>query len=480
MMLRTIPFAVALAGLALITVPKGWSTVDAMANAMVVTSADLQQDPPPIIDLRGAGAAGARRRIAIPEFTSGAGATAEIQTAARTISEVLWDDIAFEREVYVLPKVEAAKVPAADSLATLPYDRWSELGVDVVVLGKVAADPTRGLAVTVQMIGIRGDLKGQQVFGKIYGCGARNPRYCAHFIADEFHKSQGIDGVARTRLAFASDRSSEIVPGRLNNNPAQEMYIADYDGANVSRVTVNRNLTIQPSWSPDGRFLAYSSYATGFPDVYVHNIYEYGRPARPAAGTESIKNSMPAWSPDGTKIAYTSIRGGEPQIWVVNRDGSNPRQLTNNRLASFAPAWSPSGAQIVFVSDRAGAGNSQLYLMGSDGAGVQYISCGQANCDHPSWSPVSNKIAYTCGNNAAGYDVCVLDVATRAIANLTGNHNGSHEQPTFAPNGRHIVFVTTRWGKKQLAMVDVTGELHDRRVTNTGTNTYPAWSRTTQ
>src|SRR5688500_12382687 len=132
MMFRLIAFVLVLGGVALLAVPGEWPALDAME----VTSVNLGQDPP-VIELRAAGSTGARSRLAIPEF-SAAGATQEIQAAAKTISEVLWDDLSFEREFYVLPRAEAAKVPAADSIGTLPYDRWSELGVDVVVLGAVS------------------------------------------------------------------------------------------------------------------------------------------------------------------------------------------------------------------------------------------------------------------------------------------------------------------------------------------------------
>ena len=167
------------------------------------------------------------------------------------------------------------------------------------------------------------------------------------------------------------------------------------------------------------------------------------------------------------------------EIYVANRDGSNPRRLTNHNLDNLAPAWSPTGRQIVFVSGR--SGDAQLYMMGADGTGLELLPCGQSHCDHPSWSAVNNKIAYTCGpGGPAGYDVCVLDMSSRQLSNLTEGHNGSHEQPTFSPNGRHILFTTTRWGNKQLAMIDVGGTMHERRITNTGNNTYPAWSRTYQ
>jgi TolB protein len=370
---------------------------------------------------------------------------------------------------------------------TLPYDRWSELGADAVVIGSVTAGPA-GLSVRVQVVGTRGDLARKQIFGKSYGgggCNVRNPRYCAHYISDDFYKSQGIDGVARTRLAFVSDRSTDAVSGRIVNTTASEIYISDYDGANATRITINKGLNLSPSWSPDGRMLAYTSYvsygtsfAARFPDIVVHNIYEVGRQMRPAGGSEEIQSAQPAWSPDGSRLAFTSVRGGAKNynIYVVNRDGSNLRQLTRGDTGDVAPEWSPSGNQVAFISGR--SGNQQLYLINADGTGFTRLPCQESQCDHPTWSGAINRIAFTCGA-PSGYDICLLDMGSQRVAKLTDGQ-GSNEQPSFAPNGRHIVFMTTRWGKKQLAMIDLRGTVTKLRVSGTGNNTYPNWSHAPQ
>jgi TolB protein len=255
------------------------------------------------------------------------------------------------------------------------------------------------------------------------------------------------------------------------------VYIADYDGENVRRVTAQRRVNISPSWSPDGRLLAYTAWAPA-PDIFVQHIYEVARPTRPAAGNDDVQSAHAAWSPDGTRLAFSSKRGGAKNynIYVVNRDGTNLRQLTTGESGDVAPTWSPSGGQIAYVSGR--TGKAQLYLIGADGTNNQRLSCQEAECDHPSWSAVVNKIAYSCGSSGAGYDICLLDMGSRTIAKLTDG-SGSNEQPSFAPNGRHVLFVTTRWGKKQLATVDVTGT-NLKRLTTTGNNNYPDWSHAAQ
>jgi len=423
------------------------------------------------------GSTGAKPKLAIPEF-SVVGGNAEVQQAAKTIAEVLWDDIEFEQEFTMVARDAAAKIPAAKSATDLPYDRWREVGADAVMLGTVS-QTSAGFSVEIQAVGTRGDNARLVMFGSTYsGCNLKTPRRCAHFIADDFHKKQrNLDGVAQTKLAFSSDRNNESVTGRVVTNASQEIYIADYDGANPQRITVNRSLNIAPSWSPDGKSLAYMSFSSRFPDIYIQNLYEVRQLVRPAGGTDLIQNKFPAFSPDGTKIAFNSTRDGNDEIYVVNRDGTGLKRLTSHPNIDVAPAWSPNGTQIVFVSGR--SGEPQLYLMEADGTGLQRLPCGEQQCDHPSWSPPpQNKIVYTCGPSGF-YEICVLDLTTRAVAKLT-NGPGSNEQPSFAPNGRHIVFTTTRWGKLQLAMIDLTGAVSKRRITETGNNKFPTWSRHVQ
>jgi TolB protein len=423
------------------------------------------------------GNTGAKPKLAIPEF-SVVGTSAQVQQAAKTISEVLWDDIDFEEEFVMVSRDAAAKIPAATTVDTLPYDRWRELGADAVVLGTVRQNAA-GFTVEVQAVGTRGESSRMLMFGGTYnGCSLSNPRRCAHFIADDFHKKQrNLTGVAQTKLAFSSDRQNDPVAGRVTLTESREIYISDYDGANPQRFTASRSLNISPSWSPDGRAIAYISYASHFPDIYLQNVYDV-KLTRPITGSATSQNQTPAFSPDGSRIAFSAVRDSPNfNIYVINRDGSNLKRLTTSKLDDIAPSWSPNGTQIVFTSGR--TGDAQLYIMSADGTGVEHLNCGEPHCDKPVWSPAPlNKIAYTCGTNS-GYDICLMDMTTRVVSKLTDG-NGSNEQPSFAPNGRHIVFTTTRWGKLQLAMVDLKGTVLKRRITEIGNNKFPTWSGAAQ
>jgi TolB protein len=288
---------------------------------------------------------------------------------------------------------------------------------------------------------------------------------------------RNLDGVARTRIAFTSDRDAEAAIGRPLADPGQgkEIYLMDYDGAQQRRLTTNHALNIGPTWGPDGRMLAYVTFPPGSsPDIFLTLLD--GRPlTRPARGADTIANHSPSISPDGTKIAFTSSRGGQAgnyDIWVVNRDGTGLRDLTPNTPRSMegAPTWSPNGEQIAFTSDR--TGTNQIFVMNADGTSVRRITFAE-KCDRPAWSTL-NFIAYTL-EHAGGKDIAVTDLA-RMEARILTDGLGSNEQPTVAPNGRHVAFVTSRWGKRQIATIDYPDGQNYRQLTTVGNNTYPSWS----
>ena len=439
----------------------------------LVASAGLvmaQQPPPPQQPSEVAvvltGDPGTPPRLAVPDFLALSG-DKETQEIARTIASVLWDDLNYEREFYMVPRDTYRSIPAAPSIDRPPFDRWRELGVDGLVLGTVSksGDTVR---VEMRLFQIRSQ---QQIFAREYTGSAANARLYAHTISDELHLSQrNLRGVARTKLTFVSDRNKERVVGTVENRDVKEVYIADYDGSNQRRVTVGRQLNVSPTWSPDGRAIAYTSWRTGFQDIFISRIYE-GTMSNPAKGTAAAQNSLPMFSPDGTRIAFTSNRDGNSEIYIMNADGSGLRRVTNHPAIDTTPTWSPSGAQLAFTSDRGGV--QSIYVVGADGLNVRRVTF--ENSDRATWSPAPrNEIAYTA-RTGPGHDIKVLDVATNEVRQLTFGE-GSNEAPSWAPNGRHLAFWSTRSGRAQIFTVDYDGK-NIRQLTRDGNNQQPHWSQ---
>ena len=412
-------------------------------------------------------------KIAVPAFIAATN-DGETQTAARTIGEVLWDDLEFEKEFYMIPRDTYRTIAQPASIDEVALDRWKELGADGVLVGSVRKTPA-GVTVQFRLINVA---SGASAMAKEYTGSPTSiliteSRVYAHTIADEVHKQQrALNGIARTKIAFTSDRDGERIRGPIADRGISNLYMADYDGARQRRITISKALDITPVWSPDARSLAFGSWRSGYQDIYILFPYGDGILQNPTKGNAARQNFLPAFSPDGTKIAYTSTGDGNSEIYVMNRDGSNRQRLTNHPAIDVTPTWSPTGTQIAFTSDR--TGSPQIYIMNADGTGLQQITRESA-CDRPTWSPAPlNEIAYS-SRAGGGNIVKVFDFQTRSTRALT-DAVGNNESPAFSPNGRHVAFVSTRAGKEQIFVIDRDGK-NLRQITRTGMNRYPNWSQ---
>jgi TolB protein len=439
--------------------------------ALTAVNAQAPQQPPPspgqtIVEITIRGEAGAPAHYAVPDFIA---LTSDKETvdAAKLIADVLWNDLAFEREFDMIPRDTYGTIEQIPSTETINFDRWRELGADGVVKGSVRRTGNT-FQVEMRLFGVQAR---RVALGRIYdNVSLRNPRAAAHTIADEIHQTQsGLRGVARTKLTFVSDRDNERVIDTVETRTGKEVYVGDYDGANQVRVTANRRLNINPSWSPDGRTVAYSSYARIHPQIILSNIYQGTREVLTDDKTSSY---MPVYSPDGARIAFMSQRDGNSEIYVMNRNGSGVRRLTNNPAADVTPTWSPTGTQIAFTSDR--SGSPQIWIMDGDGLNVRRLTFGESWADRATWSPAPyNEIAYS-GRTGPGFDIKIYDVASGQTRTITDG-SGSNESPAFAPNGRHLAFTSTRFGKVHIFTIARDGR-DLKQITRVGNNTTPHWS----
>jgi len=404
-------------------------------------------------------------KLAVPEVLA-LSADRETQEAAHVISQVLWDDLNYEREFYMIPRDTYKSIPVAPTIDAVPFDRWRELGADGVIAGTVQKTAA-GIKVDLRLYSVSSR---SLVVGKEYTGSAANPRLYAHTMSDDVHQSQrNLRGVARTKLTFSSDRNKEAVIATVEKRDVKEVYVSDYDGANPRRITINRTLNVFPNWSPDGRSIIYTSYRSGIPDLLISNIYA-GTMEQPTKGTG--QNWLPVFSPDGNRIAFISNRDGNSELYVMNRDGSNVTRLTNNPAIDSTPTWSPSGTQIAFTSER--TGTPQVYTIGVDGAGLRRVTS-ESYADRATWSPAPfNEIAFSA-RTGPGFDIKILNIGSGETRQITFGE-GSNESPAWAPNGRHLAFMSTRAGRSQIFTVDRDGR-NLRQVTKDGNNTTPNWSQ---
>ena len=287
-----------------------------------------------------------------------------------------------------------------------------------------------------------------------------------------------VDAAPPAQIAFTSDRDGN-----------REIYVMDADGKNQRRLTAHPGHDWEPSWSPDGEQIAFtSSEAKDIdrkrPQIYV--IDADGKNRR-RLSNRFIKDAewQPSWSRDGKRIAYTStgamdIGGGHWRIYVIDADGENRRRLSNDAVDDSYPSWSPDGERIAFVSIRDGRGHYDIYVMDADGSNQQRLTENPGHDWQPSWSPNGERIAFTSARAAGederqNWDIYVMDTDGKNQRRLTRNASPD-TNPSWSPDGKRIVFVSTRDGNWDIYTMNADGARQVRRRTKDGgEDTDPTW-----
>jgi TolB protein len=404
-------------------------------------------------------------RIAVPDFKAASNDAANAELL-KTFNDTLFNDLTYAGIFDVVSKsFYPLQVPGTPQEMAL--DAWGNPppNAAMVAFGNLGK---QGDALVVQ--GWLFDVKNTaspQVLGKQYREAATNDnaRLIAHRFANEiiFRLGGGINGIAESKIAFISSRTGN-----------KEVWIMDYDGAGQRALTTLGSISLSPRLSPDGTRVAFSSFVRGRSEIAMYSL-ELGRMVTFPRfdGT----NVSPAWSPDGKQLAFSSSMRGDPEIFIAEANGANARRVTAFRGSDVSPVWNPkTGAQIAFVSGRTGL--PQIYIMDADGTNLQRITeTGYAVS--PSWSPNGQFLAFAWRRNygpgaPGGQDIYIMDIASRKWVQLT-HSGGVNDYPSWAPDGRHIVFESTRSGSTQIWSMLADGS-QQRQLTTSGRNQQPNWS----
>jgi TolB protein len=256
--------------------------------------------------------------------------------------------------------------------------------------------------------------------------GTGDLRAAAHVFADEiFEKLTGVKGFATSRVAFISSRSGH-----------KELYVMDIDGGNPYALTDDQRISAGPSWSKDGKSIGYTSYKSGYPDVYVVKLAPQpdGKNSRTRIAFFPGTNTGPAFSPDGSKVALMLSKDGNPEIYSMPATGGTPTRLTKTRGTETSPCWSPDGSKIVYTSDE--RGSVQLFIMPATGGEGERLITGGTYSAEPDWSPDGTKIAFTM-RVGGRLQIGVYDLMTRQVTQVTTDGGAD---PSWTRNSRHLVF----------------------------------------
>lgn len=394
------------------------------------------------LDVSGVGAT--QYPIAIADFVTDG-------SAPQQVADVVRSDLARSGSFRVIdPGTTLSESSAPD------YAAMRSRGADAVLGGSVSRLPDGRYDIRYRLADA---VRQTALGGESLVVTENDLRFGGHRVADwVFERITGEKGIFSTRIAFVSKQGARY---RLN--------IADWDGENVVSPLTSPEPIISPSWSPDGTRLAYVSFESRKPVVYVHTLATGQR--TPVANFKG-SNSAPAWSPDGRTLAVALTRDGLSQIYLIDAGGGGtPRRLTSSPGIDTEPAFTPDGRSLYFTSDR--GGSPQIYRMPLDGGPPTRVTFGSSYNVSPRISPDGRLLAYVTRRDGR-FLVVVREVEGGGQETVL-SEAGNEESPSFAPNSRWVMFATQAGGRDSLVAVTVDARVRQRLTSSAGDIREPTW-----
>ena len=393
--------------------------------------------------------------IAIPDFLAMPG-DADL---AHGVAQIIANNL--RRCGLFAPIDPAAYIERIASFDVPPrFPDWRAINAQALLVGHIARGNDGRLVAEFRLWDV---LAGTQLAGQKYSTTPDNWRRIAHIISDDvYEKLTGEKGYFDSRVVFVDETGPK-------ERRVKRLAMMDQDGANVRYLTRGDELVLTPRFSPSTQEVTYMAYGQGDPRVYLFNV-ETGQ--REIVGNFPGMSFSPRFSPDGQRVIMSLQEGPNSNLFVMDLRSKTMTRLTNTPAIDTAPSYSPDGAQVCFESDR--GGHPQIYIMAAAGGAAQRISFGEGSYSTPVWSPRGDYIAYT-RQYAGKFAIGVMKPDGSGERILTeGFHN---EGPTFAPNGRVIMFFRDPGGSAgpSLFTVDISGRNEQREPTPSFASD-PAWS----
>ncbi len=391
--------------------------------------------------------------IAIVPFGS------EGYAAPENVSDIISNDLASSGRFAPVEKRDLISQPHESQQVN--FADWRLLRSEGLLIGKVSSQDGENYQVQFQLFDV---YKAEQLVGKRYNVPASGLRNLAHQIADIVYETlTGEKGVFATRLAFVTEMKNADGSKRF------ALQVSDADGANPRTVLQSTQPIMSPNWAPDGEQLTYVTFENSKAEVYVQQLSS-GR--RNSVASFKGLNSAPAWSPDGKKLALTLSKNGNPEIYVLELATGNLSRVTHNSGAIDTEAvWMPNGREILFTSDR--GGRPQIYRVDAEGGRAERVTFEGGYNASADISPDGRTMAMVHAVNGR-FHIAIQDLQTGAVQVLTDTT--ADESPSFAPNGRMILYATEQKGRGILAAVSVDGRIKQRLGESGSAVREPAWS----
>lgn len=385
-------------------------------------------------------------------------ATIGDMSGSTDVAAVISSDLARSGQFAPMPKTDLPSRPA--SFSAINFKDWRLLGMENLVIGKILRSPKGGFVVEFRVIDIYG---GKQLLGYRIPTSADNMRLTAHHVSDLiYEKLTNRKGAFATRIAYVTvERTSK-------DQSIFRLQVADADGFDPHTILESSQPLLSPAWSPDGSQLAYVSFEDKNSAIYLQNI-KTGRRKKIISG-DGI-NSAPSFAPDGERLAVTLSRDGDPEIYRYHLETRKLTRLTRHPAIDTEANWAPDGRSIVFTSDR--GGGPQIYRLFFDGSAPQRVTFNMGSYNaRARHSPDGKKLAVVHGGER-GFHIAVLDLENGFFEILTSAR--LDESPSFAPNGRIIIYATMGPRGTELAVTSIDGRLKQRLAFQTGEVREPAW-----
>ena len=371
------------------------------------------------------------------------------------LAEIVSSDLNRSGVLKVLNRAENPESPHYSN--QVQYSRWRNASQDYLVVGRVLEKSAGVYTIEFQLLDV---LKQKQLIGRSMTAKKRDLRSRAHQISDFIYEEiTGTRGAFNTRIAYV----------RAQPNAARKyvLQVADTDGFNAQNVLESDEPIMSPSWSPDGKSLAYVSFESSRPEIFIQHLATARRTK--VSGFSGL-NSAPSWSPDGNYLALVLSKDGSPDIYTLNTRTKRLKRLTEHRSIDTEPVWNNDGNSIIFTSDR--SGTPQLYEVAVNGGKPKRITFEGRYNTAANLSPDGRYIAMVHGDRGQ-YKIAQLDRQTGNLIVLTDS--ALDESPSFSPNGKMLLYASTAGNNGLLYAVAIDGRAKHKLSDQAGDIREPVW-----